>query len=125
MEQFSIVSPVTRIALFCFTSLYDWFRKLAPLNQSDANLNQSRLERLRFPRLRQFDQFHFEFPSAFRGILPSSKSMAVVLALVLHSFTTLNRKMLSLFFKKKTSTWYVEVNVISLFAELFEREHCI
>ena len=92
-----VASNPNCFVLLLITLLCDWLRlgKLAPLNQSNANQNHSRLARS------QFDQFYFEFPSAFKGILPFSEGMAVVLALALHCFTTLNRKMLSLFFKKK------------------------
>ena len=47
---------------YFFTSLYDWYRNLAPPSQpirGKSNINQDVVTRV-FPRFRQFGQFYFE-----------------------------------------------------------------
>ena len=83
---------IEQVSIECFTSLCDWFRKLAQLSQPircKTKTNHDLVARV-FPRFRQFG-FCFEFSLALKGIFLSSYWL---LWLFRFGFTTLNRKAL-------------------------------
>ena len=72
MKQFSIVLKATRgLFRFCFTSLCDWSRKLAPLNQTISATIHDSFGRV-FPRFTRFACFYFELSLALQSIFRSS-----------------------------------------------------
>ena len=84
-----------RLHWFCFTSLRDWFRKLAPLSQSIRCKMKTNYDLYFFPRSRPFGCFYFGFSLALTGIVLSSDWLLTANNTGV-GFTTLNRKALYL-----------------------------
>ena len=109
---------IEQVSIECFTSLCDWFRKLAPLSQPIRCKNETNLDLVArvFPRFRQFG-FCFEFSLALKGIFLSSYWL---LWLFRFGFTTLNRKALCFQFSEIVVNFsWIWVTVFSLWIFFF------